>query len=230
MESLSLHLKDIIINGDNNKSILEIPELKIGKSEIIGIQGPSGAGKSTFLHLLTGLLKPVKGSIKWGDTDIAQFSEIQRDSFRRKYFGLVFQTSFLFEELTPFENICISAHFSSSKDRNNIKKNAKEYLRYFNLLELSNGRSVASFSGGERQRIAVSRALVTDPAIIIADEPTAALDEENANKLIDDLCRVALEKKKTLITVSHDQSVLDKMDRVLTIVNGRISESKRFFQ
>lgn len=222
--SLHLHIQDAFITGDEKNKILEIPSLKIPWQSKVGILGPSGAGKSTFLNLLSGLLLPDAGHVRWGETDIVKLTENKRDAFRRENIGLVFQDTMLFEELSAQENACVSTSFFPRKQRDTIKKRAKKLLERLNV-PLTGRSSVESMSGGERQRIAVARALATDPKIIIADEPTAALDRESADRLVDDLIKLA-EEGKTLIVVSHDQQLLDRMDRRIQIKDGIIQQDK----
>lgn len=223
MQNMSkLLLEDIQILGENKEEILQIDKLVIKNNEKIGIRGPSGAGKSTFLHLISGLVKPNRGKVLWGNIDIAKLSESKTDTFRRENIGMIFQNFYLFEELNAYDNVSIASCFSSNKS---IKQNSQIYLEYFNLKELSK-RSVDSYSGGERQRIAVARALSTNPNIIIADEPTASLDKINAEILINDLIRISNEKSKLLIVVSHDDELLKKMNTIITIVNGKIEKIK----
>lgn len=223
MQNMSkLLLEDIRILGENKEEILQIDKLVIKNNEKIGIRGPSGAGKSTFLHLISGLVKPNRGKVLWGNIDIAKLSESKTDTFRRENIGMIFQNFYLFEELSAYDNVSIASCFSSNKS---IKQNSQIYLEYFNLKELSK-RSVDSYSGGERQRIAVARALSTNPNIIIADEPTASLDKINAEILINDLIRISNEKSKLLIVVSHDDELLKKMNTIITIVNGKIEKIK----
>ncbi len=217
---IPLHVTETVVDGNDGTSILHVPALTIDPASKIGVSGPSGAGKSTFLHLITGLLTPRAGSVVWGNTDITTLSEVQRDAFRRRHFGMIFQDAMLFEELSPLDNAAIEACFAPRSERRDIRRRAQEYLV---LLGISTEkRSVDTFSGGERQRVAVARALAADPPVIIADEPTASLDRQNADKLINDMLSVVAEKKKTLIIVSHDVDVLQAMDKVIDVKDGLV--------
>ena len=217
---LPLTITDITVSGESKYPILKIPSFSASAGERIGVCGPSGAGKSTFLYLISGLVGSDSGSIFWGDTDISILSEWERDRFRREKFGFIFQDSFLFEELSALENAAIEASFSPRKQRKDITDRAAKYLK---KLHIPVGeRKVELFSGGERQRVAVARALAGSPHVILADEPTASLDRQNRQILLDDLIAVSQQKNKTLIMVSHDQDALQKMDRIIEIRDGNI--------
>lgn len=217
---LPLLISDVVVKGEGGYVMLDIPLLDIAPGAKIGVRGPSGAGKSTLLHLLTGLILPCSGSICWGTTVINLLSETQRDTFRRQNFGLIFQDFLLFEELTALANASIAACFSSPAQRPLILKRAADSLQRFGV-HLGT-RRVDTFSGGERQRVAVARALATDPGVIIADEPTAALDRESADRLLADLLDVTDQAGKTLIMVSHDPKALEHMDQIILIRDGRV--------
>ena len=135
--------------------------------------------------------------------------------------GLIFQDFLLFDELSPAANAGLTALFARRTRRSDIRQRAEERLDHLGVPQDS--RTVASFSGGERQRVAISRALATDPAILLADEPTASLDRPAADRLIDDLLTLARTTGKTLIAVSHDSHLLDRLDRVLTVEDGAVT-------
>ncbi len=163
--------------------------------------------------------------MKWGDVDILTAGQSARTAFRASNIGLIFQDFLLFEELSPAANAAIAALFLPAKQRRGLRQRANEQLLRLNIPQ--DARTVASFSGGERQRVAIARALANDPAILLADEPTASLDRDTANRVADDLTRLARAGNKTLITVSHDHDLLSRMDRVLTLTDGRITNDSR---
>ncbi len=206
--------------GNDKLPILSVDNIEINSGELIGIKGASGAGKTTLINLITGLLTPQQGNVFWGNIDITQLSETKRDEFRRKNLGIIFQTFYLIEELSPFSNVIISTFFSSKKENKKIKELGLFYLNEFGVFDSK--RDVSTFSSGERQRIAVARALSTSPKIIIADEPTASLDTKNAEYLTNALIEIAKKDNKTLIIISHDQLVLEKMDRIIELQKGVI--------
>lgn len=214
-----LALNNVEVLGDDGNCILDIDTFELQSGAFLALKGISGAGKSTFLNAITGLLTPHCGSIAWDNIDIASLSEAQTAKFRRENMGLIFQDFPLFEELSLWENITIAAKYHP-KNQSTIVANAKRLINYFGFDELT--RSTKNYSGGQKQRIAFMRALAGDPCIIIADEPTAALDRENVEKMVDFLCQER--GNKTLIVTSHDDYLLAKADRVLTIHAGKIVE------
>lgn len=221
--SLSLNLSDLTVVA-GARTLLRVPSLSLPAGSLIGVRGPSGAGKSTLLYVLSGLLA-AKGSVRWGQTDLAQLSAERRTAFRAAHMGLIFQDYLLFEELSPRANAGLAALFSTSGDRAQVNARAADRLDRLGVPRDS--RSVASLSGGERQRVAVARGLATDPAILLADEPTASLDRPAADQLIDDLVALVRDSGKTLIAVSHDLHLLDRLDRVLTIRDGQLTDDTR---
>ena len=218
---LPLNLSGLEIRGDDRRPILRIDALEIPAGSRIGVRGPSGAGKSTLLMALAGLVRATTGVIKWGETDLSKLSESERARFRREHVGLIFQDFLLFEELTAGDNAALAAAYASPGARRAIRNGAAAMLDHLGLGG-HRARSVANFSGGERQRVAVARALATDPPILLADEPTASLDRENADRLIADLAALAAEKGTTLVVVSHDPALHAVMDRTLEIVDGAL--------
>ncbi len=220
---LGLSVEEVVVSGNGSQLILDIKYFSANPGEKIGIRGPSGAGKSTFLYTLCGLVAPRYGSVCWGNTDLLSLSVSDRDKFRHRFLGLIFQEPCLFEELSALENASLAASFVPFSERQDIRDRAELYLERFGLPKT--GRKVVSFSGGERQRVAVARALAGNPSVILADEPTAALDQKNRNHLMDDLVRCTEQERKTLLMVSHDQEALARMDRVVELRDGVIAGS-----
>ncbi len=221
-EKFDLKSEPLSVHASDGRTILSLPDLFVPQGSLAAIKGPSGAGKSTFLYTLAGLISDVRGKLYWGETEILSLSEGKRADFRATNVGLVFQDFHLFEELGPLENASVSALFRPISERAAIKDRAQHYLIKLGIDPTS--RTVSSFSGGERQRVAIARALASDAPILLADEPTASLDREAANRLIEDLVALARESGKTFIAVSHDQNLIDRMDRVFTISDGTLSD------
>lgn len=215
---LALHISAATVMGDDKRPILTVPRLGVSPGTKIGVRGPSGAGKSTLLHLMSGLVQPASGRVLWGETEITGLAESKRDAFRRRHLGLIFQEAMLLEELNAVANACIEATFAPPAERRAILRHGPNLLATLGVPMGS--RRIDSYSGGERQRIAVARALAGDPAVILADEPTAALDRQNADKLMGDLIRIADRGRKTLIAVSHDRNLLAAMDQVIDVLDG----------
>jgi len=218
-----LEVSNLRVTGDGGRRLLSVDRLEIRAGSAVVVRGPSGAGKSTFLYALAGMIAPETGQICWGDTDIAPLPEAARAAFRCRNMGFVFQEHLVFEELSAAENAAIAALYSGRALRGKIRDRAATELVRLGLGGVGTRRS-DTFSGGERQRIAVARALAGDPGIILADEPTASLDRDNADRLAEDLVTLARTEGRTLIAVSHDPALHDRADRIIDIVDGRLLE------
>lgn len=221
--TLSLNVSDLRVTNARGRVVLDAPTLSVAPGETIGIRGPSGAGKSTLLFALAGLLPEAAGKVLWGDTDLLDQSPEARAAFRAANIGLIFQDFLLFEELGAVANAGVGALFRRKSARAALTSRASEMLSRFGISD--EPRNVATLSGGERQRVAVARALAHDPAILLADEPTASLDRAAADLLAKDLIALTREQAKTLIVVSHDPALLDKMDRILSVADGQLREA-----
>ena len=215
MSAPSLSIRDLIVRGDDGRAILNIDALDLEPGAALGLSGPSGAGKSTLIRALAGLAPNMTGRILWNGTDIVASSRNERATFRRERIGLVFQDHQLFAELDARTNASLVSLFSPPAARNAIRARACERLDH---LGVPTGRSAALLSGGERQRVALARALAHDPAILLADEPTASLHDEAARDVIEVLATTA----RTRVVATHDRRLLDRMDRVLMLEAGMI--------
>jgi putative ABC transport system ATP-binding protein len=218
---LPLAIEGLRVTGEGGRAILSVDRLRVAPGEAVAVRGPSGAGKSTLLFALAGLVPIASGAVRWGEADVAALSDGARAAFRRDHIGMVFQDYLLFEELTPLGNAGLAGAYAPRARRADIGNRAGAVLERLGIAPRG-ARNVASFSGGERQRVAVARALATDPDIILADEPTASLDRAAADGLIDDLVRLARDGGKTLIAVSHDPAIHERMDRLVEVVDGRL--------
>ena len=214
-----LLVRDMQVKSRTGRQLLQVDALREAAGECLAVRGPSGAGKSTLLFALAGLIPVKDGSITWGGREIAGTSERKRAAFRRETCGIVFQDHLLFEELSAQDNAGLSALFAPKSAREEIDERGSTMLATLGV-DASDRRRSESYSGGERQRIAVARALAGDPPVILADEPTASLDRANADRLIDDLFGQARAKGKTLIAVSHDPVLFEAADRVVTLQDG----------
>jgi putative ABC transport system ATP-binding protein len=187
---------------------------------VTALAGPSGSGKSTLLYLLSGLMRPDAGSIRWNDDDLTLLGEARRDGWRRRNAGFVFQNFHLIEEMSPEDNVLVGGWFSHWSVRG-LRRRVAELL---DRLEVPRERTrVALLSRGEQQRVAIARALLFDPPVIFADEPTASLDAAAGHNVVATLRRLAAEEGKTVICASHDADLLDACDRVVRIDHGRIA-------
>lgn len=214
-----LMIERLSVVADADTPLVDVPGLELQPGTSLGISGPSGAGKSTLLYALAGLVPASRGKILWGQTDLTDLSERHRSAFRAAHMGLIFQDFLLFEELDALANAALPGQFRRRGERERVRSNARHQLERLGIEPT--GRRVVSFSGGERQRVAVARALAGDPPIVLADEPTASLHRDAADRLIDDLLGLVTEARRSLVIVSHDRSVLHRLDRVVELADGR---------
>lgn len=199
---------------------MRIDCLDVKPGQAIGITGPSGAGKSTLLFALAGLIPATSGTVTWGADEITRFSPKALTRFRANALSMIFQDFLLFEELTAQKNAEVSALFAPKSARTSLKKNAKTLLTSLGVP--SERRAITSYSGGERQRIAVARALAKSTPILLADEPTANLHRKAADALVADLLARTQSEGTTLLVASHDTHLLERMDRVITLEDGAL--------
>jgi len=222
-EGLPLTVRDLAVSGDRGRTILSLAALDLAPGTALGVEGPSGAGKSTLIYALAGLATRATGAVTWGGTDLLSMGPEARARFRSERVGLIFQDFLLFDELGAEANAAILASFTPRTGRSAIRAQARGLLDRLGVPRAA--RTVASYSGGERQRVAVARALAHDPMIVIADEPTAALHRQAADALTDDLLAAVRERGRTLIVASHDERLLARMDRRLRLVDGTLAEA-----
>ena len=201
----------------NGRTLLVVDTLAVEPGEAVAVVGPSGAGKSTLLHALAGL-NAAAGRVVWGDTDMLALSPPERTRFRGRHMGLVFQDHMLFEELDARENAAIAAAFRPDPA---IRRRADDVLAALGVP--LDARDARTFSGGERGRIAVARALAHDPAAVLADEPTASLDRAAADRLAGDLLRLTARAGRALIVATHDERLRAACDRTVTLADGRLA-------
>lgn len=194
--------------------------LEINQGEFVAIIGPSGSGKSTLLHMLGGLDRPDKGDVELEGKSISHLDENSQTLLRRRRIGFVFQKVHLLPMLKALENVMVPMRLDGV-DLSIARPKAIAALESVGMGNKQSNRP-GELSGGEAQRVAIARALVMSPAILLADEPTGALDSENSRNVIE-LFRSLVEKQKqTLIMVTHDQTVAEAADRVIRMRDGRI--------
>ncbi len=206
-----------------NKIVLDIPSLKIKKSQIVSICGPSGAGKTTLLSILGTLMKTdnhKETSLKIMDVDITKMTSNDMAKFRNNHLGFIFQFHELLYEFNVIENIIIPGLIAKQSKTELITK-ATEILKILNIVDLkySNPRNI---SGGEKQRVAVARSLINNPSIIFADEPSGNLDAKNADDLHKLFFRLRDEFGQTFVIVTHNKKLSKISDRILKLVDGKI--------
>ena len=200
--------------------VLKDINMEVKKGEIISIVGASGAGKTTLLQLIGTLDTADEGVIDFENIDITSLNANQLATFRNKKLGFVFQFHNLLPEFTAFENICIPA-FIARSDSKTTALRANELLAFLNLEHRANHKPSA-LSGGEQQRVAVARALINNPALLLADEPSGNLDSGNAKELHDLFFKLRKEFNQTFIIVTHNEDFANMADRKLTIKDGVI--------
>ncbi len=198
--------------------VLAIGNLSIAAGERVAVTGASGSGKTTFLNVVTGLERPGTGSVRWAGTDIARLSEAARDRWRAANVGLVMQDFHLFAGLSAVDNVLLPARLTVGADTA-LKERAHALLDRVGLSK--HAQAVETMSRGEMQRVAVARALLRRPAVIVGDEPTASLDPDSAAAVADLLLELAGEEAATLIVATHDERLIARMPRVLRLVAGR---------
>lgn len=201
---------------------LRLDRLEIAPGALLGVSGPSGAGKSTLLHLVAGLTTPTEGAITWGTTRLDHLGEGARDRWRRETVGFVFQDFHLVDELSVLDNVLLPARFAAFRAAPQIRARAHALIERVGLADPA--RRAVRLSRGERQRVAVARALLMAPRLILADEPTASLDAANGHEVASLLVASARESGATLIVAAHDRDLLARMDRVVALRAGRPDE------
>lgn len=207
--------------GEHTVTALDSVDLHIEPGQFVSIVGPSGAGKSTLLHLLGALDVPDSGSIRFQGNEISHFDDTKLSEFRRHTVGFVFQFFNLLPTMSAWENIAVPM-LLDGKSLRSSKPKAMELLELVGLGNRADHRP-SELSGGQMQRVAVARALVMDPLLILADEPTGNLDSKTGAQLMQLLADVAHDGSRSVVTVTHNLAAAETTDRVITMQDGRIS-------
>jgi len=204
---------------------LAVPTLDLPAGARVAVTGPSGAGKSTLINILTGLERIRQGSVVWGGIDLASLSEGARDRWRAENVGLVMQDFHLFPGLSALENVLLPQRLSHWRLPAAFKSEGLRLLKRVGIPRPD--QSVETLSRGQMQRVAVARALLARPKILVADEPTASLDREAGAAVADLLLDLAAETGATLIVASHDPRLTDRLDRHLHLEAGQLAPAGR---
>jgi putative ABC transport system ATP-binding protein len=210
--------------GNQVVSVLNGIDLKIYPGEILVILGTSGSGKTTFLNLAAGLERPTRGNIVIEGNNLNKISEKNMAAFRRKYIGFVFQLYNLLPSLTALENVVLPLVFEGIPSREREKR-GRDLLKQMGLGDRLRHKP-GELSGGQRQRVSIARALINNPRIIFADEPTGNLDSKTTEEILKLLTATVREKGQTLLMVTHDTEVAGYGDRIVEMVDGKIFNGK----
>jgi putative ABC transport system ATP-binding protein len=210
-----IELQHLEFGYDHSSFALQIGQLHLADGEHVALVGPSGCGKTTLLHILAGVLLPHKGAVEVAGQPVSTLSDSRRREFRIRNLGLVFQNFELLDYLNVRDNILLPLRIGRGLSvTNELREHAEELAARLGIADKLN-RHPPRLSQGERQRVAVCRALLLQPAVILADEPTGNLDPANKFVVLDLLLDQARQKGATLLTVTHDRELLDRFDRVL---------------
>ncbi|MDA0149910.1 ABC transporter ATP-binding protein [Vibrio sp. LaRot3] len=216
-----VHLKQVKYRWANNPNpTLDIPLLEVQRGEHLFIKGPSGCGKSTLLGLLTGILKADEGQVNVLEQDLKTLKGAQRDRFRANHIGYIFQQFNLLPYLSVIENVVLPCQFSKSRRQQvngNLQQQARTLLTKLHLPEALMDKPVTELSIGQQQRVAAARALMGNPQLIIADEPTSSLDHDNRTAFIELLLEQVNQANATLLFVSHDPTLESLFDRIIDL-------------
>ena len=218
VENLTMQLQA----GGHVVSILKGLTFEVPQKQMVSIVGPSGSGKSTLLGLLAGLDKPTSGSIRLNGQEITAWSEYRLALFRRQHIGYIFQSFHLIPTLTALENVSLPLELSGNPS---AMPRAQELLEAVGLRDRQ-GHYPAQLSGGEQQRVAVARAFACRPPILLADEPTGNLDSATGQMVIELLLSLNRDQGSTLVLVTHDSTLAQLTERIITLHDGRIASDE----
>jgi putative ABC transport system ATP-binding protein len=224
-----IEIKDLVkIYNSSEVKVKAVNGITINfeRGEFTAVVGPSGSGKTTFLNMLGGLDRPTSGSVKIGGTDIWSLSSRKLIDFRMNNIGFVFQSYNLIPVLTAGENVEFIMHLQGRPKKERLNR-TKELLEAVGIPNRIDSRP-AKLSGGQQQRVAVARALASRPQFILADEPTANLDSTSTSDLLELMSQMNRKYDTTFIFATHDQRVMDKAHRIVTIEDGKVLKDERF--
>jgi len=204
-----------------NITVLKNVNLKINKGELISLTGPSGSGKSTLLHIIALLDQPTTGEVFFKKKSLTKSNEYEKDLVRKKGISIIYQQNNLLSDFTALENVIIPL-VNNDVDWNNAKRKALKFLSLVNLSKRIN-HFPSELSGGEQQRVAVARALVTEPDLILADEPTGSLDTKTANEIFKLFLKLKT-KNRAILYATHNRELSNKADYKLNILDGNVKK------
>ncbi len=214
---------DKIFGEEIKTQVLFDLNLEIKKGEFMALIGPSGSGKSTFLNILGALERPTAGEIIFEGRNIISLNDTELAKFRNQYLGFIFQFHYLFPEFTAIENVLLPALIKNSNRTPELIGKARNLLAKVELTGYED-RKINKLSGGQQQRVAIARSFINDPKIILADEPTGSLDTKTGKSILKLMREFNEESETTFIIVTHDRSIAQNTDRIVELVDGRISK------
>ncbi|MEZ5566036.1 MAG: ABC transporter ATP-binding protein [Gammaproteobacteria bacterium] len=222
---MSLKVVDVTLtlgDGEQQVTALDHVSLNVQAGELLAVVGPSGSGKSSLLAVVGGLRQPTTGQIFIGGDNITALNPPQLATVRRDHIGFVFQQSNLLPALTALDQLLLVAHLRGRRPHAADRRKALELLGEMGMAHRADRRP-GQLSGGERQRIGIARALMSDPTVLLADEPTSMLDHGRGRQIIELLAAQCHQRKVAAIMVTHDPDMLDCADRIVHIVDGRLA-------
>ena len=218
------NLSKVYRKGDQMITPLKDLCLQVNKAEFIALMGPSGSGKTTLLNLIAGVDSPSSGTLRVGDTHVEQLNRDQLTRWRSENVGYIFQLYHLLPVLSAYENVELPL-LLSTMNKKSRRDRVEEVLEQVGLLDRQDHRP-KELSGGQEQRVAIARALVTNPPLIVADEPTGDLDRESADEILNLLEQLSKEHEKTIVMVTHDPKAAERANSVLELEKGRLLKSR----
>ncbi len=220
-----LHLKDVTKNFGPKAPVLHGIDLTLAQGSFSAIIGPSGSGKSTLLNIIGLLDKPSSGAFQFLGEDVITMPPAELTRFRGQKIGFVFQFHHLLPAFTAIENVMLPLIAHAGRMRPEMRGKALEILAAVGMADKADAKAT-ELSGGQQQRVAIARALVTDPPLVLADEPTGNLDTRNADDIFSLLRLLNQSKGIALLTVTHDQRLAERCDRIIEVVDGRIRSDR----
>lgn len=209
------------LENEKKVEILDEVSLQVFEGEKVAIVGPSGSGKSTILSLIAGLDKPISGEVLVNGQTINRMKESELSKYRNQDIGVIFQSFELILPFTVLENVQAPQDIKKEVNKTRIEK----LLESVDIKHKTNS-AVTNLSGGEKQRVAIARALANDPKIILADEPTGSLDSKTGKHVLELLINITQEEKRTLIMITHDENIAQKMDKIYLLKNKKLERIK----
>jgi putative ABC transport system ATP-binding protein len=210
-----INIREMVFQYPDGGFVLRLPELRVSAGERVAVIGPSGSGKTTLLHLIAGISRPDGGAVETCGVALGSLGDAARRAFRIRRLGLVFQEFALVDHLDVRDNVLLPYRISGGLRLGaEVRARADHLIEQVGLIDQAD-RIVTRLSQGERQRVAVSRALIAEPELVLADEPTGNLDPENKQRVLDILCQYVDEHAATLLNVTHDHALLDRFERVV---------------